>query len=185
MFCFRLFYGKPPSMMKILFVCTGNICRSPTAEGVLRHKVAALGLDAMIHVDSAGVSAYHVGNAPDTRSQHVAGVRGYDLSSIRARQVTQKDFEIYDYILALDATHEAELVRCAPAQYAYKVKLFLPFVGFSAASDVPDPYYGNAQGFEEVLRMIEDGCTRLIDTLLDEMDEENGCVSHSACGCAR
>lgn len=185
MFCFLLFYVKSARMIKILFVCTGNICRSPTADGVLRHKVAALGLESLIEVDSAGVSTYHVGEDPDVRSQRTASLRGYDLSALRARHVTQKDFEVFDYLFAMDATHEAELLLRAPQQYAYKVKLFLPFAGNAAVRDVPDPYYGNAQGFEAVLDMIESGCGLLIEKLLDEMDGEDGCVSHGACGCAR
>jgi protein-tyrosine phosphatase len=172
-------------MIKVLFVCTGNICRSPTADGVLRAKIAALGLGSLIEVDSAGTSGFHAGEAPDARSQRVALRYGYDLSALVARQVKAADFITYDYLFALDAGHEKELLQHAPAEHAYKVKLFLPFVGMPPPHEVPDPYYGGEDGFEAVLSMLESGCAKLIDKLLDEMENEDGCVSHGACGCAR
>jgi protein-tyrosine phosphatase len=172
-------------MIKILFVCTGNICRSPTADGVMRAKIAALGLGNMISVDSAGTSAFHAGQAPDMRSQHAAAKRGYDLSSLVARQVHARDYEEFDFLLALDAGHEAELKRHAPEALAHKVKLFLPYVGMREVVDVPDPYYGGEDGFEHVLDLLEQGCDRLMEKILDMMEGEDGCVSHGACGCAR
>lgn len=183
--CIGVFVLKPSVMIKILFVCTGNICRSPTADGVFRAKIAALGLENLLGVDSAGTTGFHAGERPDTRSQQAALQRGYDLSSLVSRQVIPSDYVEYDYLFALDTSHEQELLRRAPAEYAYKVKLFLPFVGMVSPREVPDPYYGGEAGFEAVLDMLEDGCARLIDKLLDEMEGEHGCVSHGACGCTR
>ena len=172
-------------MKKILFVCTGNICRSPTADGILRAKIAKLGLESMISVDSAGTSRFHVGEAADPRSSQAALQRGYDLSPLRARAVEASDFDDFDLLLALDISHERELLTRAPTHHAHKIKLFLPFVGVAHPREVPDPYYGGASGFEDVLDMLELGCDNLIHLLLDDMEEDNGCVSHGACGCAR
>jgi protein-tyrosine phosphatase len=172
-------------MIKILFVCTGNICRSPTADGILRARIAKLGLQGMLEVDSAGVSGYHAGERPDARSQHAAHKRGYDLSALTAREVVASDFVNFDYIFALDRGHYAALLEKSPEHAHAKIKLFLPFVGVKAVDEVPDPYYGGEQGFEHVLDILEESCENLLNRLLDEMDEENGCVSHGACGCTR
>lgn len=141
-------------MKKILFVCTGNICRSPTAEGVLRKMIADLGLG--IHVESAGTHDYHVGNAPDKRAQHHAKGRGYDLSAQRARQVRRRDFEEFDLIIAMDRGHLEILRDNCPPQHQGKLRMLVN------GHDVPDPYYGGAEGFEQVLDMVEAACLGLL-----------------------
>ncbi|HJT61297.1 MAG TPA: low molecular weight protein-tyrosine-phosphatase [Burkholderiales bacterium] len=143
----------------ILFVCTGNICRSPTAEGVLRHLARAQSLE--LHIESAGLGDWHIGQPPDERSQQHARKRGYDLSMQRARQVTPRDFEDFDMILAMDRGHLRALQKMAPAQHHAKIRLFV------AGSDVPDPYYGGAEGFEKVLDLVEAQCQRLLQDLQD------------------
>ena len=147
----------------VLFVCTGNICRSPTADGVLRRMVADQGLADVVEVDSAGTHDYHVGEPPDGRSTEHALLRGYDLSKLRARQVQADDFERFDVILALDDGHLRILQKLCPAKYKTKLHRFTEFCTQHKTHEVPDPYYGAAQGFEHVLDLVEDGCTGLID----------------------
>lgn len=139
----------------------------------------------MLGVDSAGTSNYHVGEAPDARSSRAALRRGYDLSHLRARAVHASDFDNFDLLLALDAGHERELLQRAPAHLAHKVKLLLPFVGITHTRDVPDPYYGGEAGFEQVLDLLEEACDKLLHRFFDDMEDDHGCVSHGACGCAR
>jgi protein-tyrosine phosphatase len=146
------------SKYRVLFVCTGNICRSPTADGVLRKMVADLGLADVVEVDSAGTHDYHVGEPPDSRSQEHARKRGYDLSALRARQVQTEDFEQFDLILALDDGHLKILQRLCPPKYKSKIHRFTEFCTRHKSHDVPDPYYDGAQGFEDVLDLVEDGC---------------------------
>ncbi len=141
----------------ILFVCSGNICRSPTAEAVLRHLAAGQGIE--LHVASAGIGDWHVGSPPDDRAQHHAKSRGYDLSALRARQVNQRDFTDYDLILAMDQSHLRALERMAPAKQRHKIRLFVP------EADVPDPYYGGPEGFEHVLDLVEAACRDLVREL--------------------
>ena len=141
----------------ILFVCSGNICRSPTAEAVLRHLAAQEGIE--LDVASAGIGDWHVGAAPDDRAQQHAKSRGYDMSALRARQVTQRDFEEFDLILAMDRGHLRALQRMAPAEERHKVRLFV------AGRDVPDPYYGGPEGFEHVLDLVEAACRDLLREL--------------------
>jgi protein-tyrosine phosphatase len=141
----------------ILFVCTGNICRSPTAEGVLRNLCEKAGLE--LRVESAGIGDWHVGQPPDERTQHHAKSRGYDLSAQRARQVRREDFEEFDLILAMDRGHLRELERIAPRGSRAKVLLFV------AGRDVPDPYYGGTDGFEQVLDLVEARCRSLLQEL--------------------
>ena len=143
--------------MNILFVCTGNICRSPTAEGVLRALAAREGIE--VHIESAGIGRWHVGCAPDERAQHHARGRGYDLSRQRARQVEAFDFERFDLILAMDRGHLRALERMAPDRHRAKIRLFVP------ERDVPDPYYGGPEGFEEVLDLVEAACRDLLREL--------------------
>jgi protein-tyrosine phosphatase len=141
----------------ILFVCTGNICRSPTAEGVFRSLAEKAGLD--LRIESAGLGDWHVGQPPDERAQHHAKGRGYDLSAQRARQVRLRDFDDFDLILAMDRGHLRALERMAPPKHRAKIRLF------AADRDVPDPYYGGADGFEQVLDLVEDQCASLLEEL--------------------
>lgn len=149
-------------MIRVLFVCSGNICRSPTAEGVFRHLVAAEGLAAEIEADSAGMHGFHTGEAPDERSQAMARRRGFDLSGQRARQVRAEDFTAFDLILAMDRGHHRELQSIAPAGAEDRIVLFLDFAPESAETDVPDPYYGDGMGFERVIDLIEEGAAGLL-----------------------
>lgn len=141
----------------ILFVCTGNICRSPTAEGVLRRLSEKAGLE--LRIESAGLGDWHVGQPPDERAQHHAKGRGYDLSAQRARQVRLRDFDDFDLILAMDRGHLRALERMAPPKRRAKIRLF------AAERDVPDPYYGGPDGFERVLDLVEDQCASLLEEL--------------------
>jgi len=140
--------------VKVLFVCTGNICRSPTAEGVLRHMAEEEGIE--LEVRSAGTGDWHAGCAPDERAQRHAKGRGYDLSALRARQVRPSDFAEFDLILAMDRGHLRALERMAPPEGRHKLRLF------AAGRDVPDPYYGGPQGFEDVLDLVEAACRDLL-----------------------
>lgn len=142
---------------RILFVCTGNICRSPTAEGVLRHLARQESME--LQIESAGLGDWHVGQPPDERAQHHARNRGYDLSTQRARQVRARDFEDFDMILAMDSGHLRALQKLAPPRHHAKIRLFV------AGSDVPDPYDGGAEGFEKVLDLVEAQCRRLLAEL--------------------
>jgi protein-tyrosine phosphatase len=139
----------------VLFVCLGNICRSPTAHGVFSHQVAEAGLSGKIVVDSAGTGAWHVGEPPDARAAAAALLRGYDLSPLRARQVTPSDFGRFDYILAMDRGNLSHLEALCPEGYTGQLGLFLDFHPASPIKEVPDPYYGGDEGFEEVLDLVE------------------------------
>jgi protein-tyrosine phosphatase len=152
---------------RVLFVCTGNICRSPTAEGVFRHMVERAGLAEAIESDSAGTHGYHVGEPPDRRACEEAAARGYDLSAIVARRFAPADFHRFDLILAMDRGHHAHLSRIAPPETAGRLRLFMEFAGEDAAHDVPDPYYGSRGGFAEVLDMIESGAEGLLAAIRD------------------
>lgn len=149
----------------ICFVCLGNICRSPTAEGVMRHQVAAAGLDGAIEIDSAGTGDWHVGEAPDARAQQAARARGYDLSALQARQIGDADFERFDLVLAMDGANLAALRKRCPPQYRGKVRLLMEFAGDGSAGDIADPYFGGARGFEQVLDQCEAACRGLLDSL--------------------
>jgi protein-tyrosine phosphatase len=141
----------------ILFVCTGNICRSPTAEAVFRTLSRQQGLE--VRIESAGLGDWHVGGPPDERAQHHAKQRGYDLSAQRARQVSLRDFEEFDMILAMDRGHLRSLQAMAPQRHHAKIRLFVQ------DRDVPDPYYGGPAGFEKVLDLVEAQCRRLVQEL--------------------
>lgn len=154
--------------VRVLFVCMGNICRSPTAEGVFKHLVAEAGLDEKIVSDSAGTHDYHVGCAPDDRAQSAARRRGYELGALRARQVRREDFSRFDYVVAMDAHNRDVLLASAPPQYRNRVRLFTSF-GDGPARDIPDPYYGGAQGFERVLDMVENAAQGLLRRIREEM----------------
>ena len=147
---------------KVLFVCMGNICRSPTAEGVFRHKVEAAGMHDWIEIDSAGTHAYHVGEPPDQRAQAAALKRGFDLSAQRARRVRVSDFTEFDYVLAMDRPNLDDLLSICPDDYQDRVQLFLNFAEQSQVREVPDPYYGGGNGFETVLDLVEDASEGLL-----------------------
>ncbi|KAI3590171.1 Low molecular weight protein tyrosine phosphatase [Cupriavidus sp. U2] len=149
----------------VLMCCMGNICRSPTAEGVLRAKLEAAGLSDRVELDSAGTHGYHVGRAPDARSQRAALQRGYDLSALRARQVDVADFDRFDLVLAMDLENMAGLRRLLPGVSADKLRLLMSFATRYRVEEVPDPYYGEGDGFERVLDYIEDACDGVIDML--------------------
>lgn len=151
---------------RVLFVCMGNICRSPTAEGVFRHLVGQQGLAAKIIIDSAGTHDYHIGDPPDARSQAAAARRGYDLSGLRARQVARDDFTTFDYILAMDEANLGLLRQQCPQDYRDRLKLFLEFADDGALREVPDPYYGGAQGFERVLDLVEQAARGLLREII-------------------
>jgi protein-tyrosine phosphatase len=147
--------------MRVLFVCLGNICRSPTAEAVLRHKLREAGLEGQVEVDSAGTGDWHIGKAPDTRTLSAAKLRGYDLSALRGRQVAAEDFARFDLILAMDSSNLSHLQRLRPGTASAELDLFLRRYR-SALDDVPDPYYGGEEGFEQVLDLIEQASDALI-----------------------
>lgn len=144
----------------------GNICRSPTAEGVFRHQVTEAGQADHIIIDSAGTHAYHIGSSPDRRAQQAALQRGYDLSSLRGRQVEAKDFHEFDYILAMDRVNLDNLLQDCPPMQQHKLKLFMEFSRGFNEREVPDPYYGGNQGFENVLNMVEDAASGLLEEIL-------------------
>lgn len=151
--------------MKILFVCLGNICRSPTAEGVFRAIAAQELADLALTVDSAGTAAYHAGEPPDRRMREAASRRGYDISDLRARVVEPADFEHFDLILAMDRQNLRTLERRVPAHARQRIKLFLEYAPDAGVSEVPDPYYGGPNGFEHVLDLIEAAARGLCEAL--------------------
>lgn len=153
---------------RVLFVCTGNICRSPTAEGVARGLAAQQGVAHLFEFDSAGTHGYHVGEPPDPRTIAAAARRGYELASLRARRVTEFDFLRFDHLLAMDRGHLAFLQRACPPPQRHKLGLFLDFSERFDDDEVPDPYYGGTQGFEHVLDLVEDAATQLIRRLRSE-----------------
>ncbi|HSV77640.1 MAG TPA: low molecular weight protein-tyrosine-phosphatase [Ramlibacter sp.] len=153
----------------VLFICTGNICRSPTAEGVFRHQVALAGLQDRIRIDSAGTHDYHVGSPPDQRSCHHAFLRGYDLSSLRARQIHRLDFERFDLILGMDWDHMELLAEQCPAPQQHKLRRLMEFAPAGLGEVVADPYYGGKQGFETVLDRVEAACAGLLAHIQREL----------------
>jgi protein-tyrosine phosphatase len=150
------------SKYSVLFVCMGNICRSPTAHGVFRQKVMEQGLASQLAVDSAGTHNYHPDSPPDERSQAHAAKRGYDLSDLRARQIQDEDFERYDLILVMDWDNLALVQDVCPPKYQAKVRRLAEFCMQYESPVVPDPYYGGSQGFDHVLDLVEDACEGLI-----------------------
>ncbi|PIE90544.1 MAG: phosphotyrosine protein phosphatase [Acidobacteria bacterium] len=161
------------SKKSVLFVCTGNICRSPSAEGIFRHMVRERGIDSQFQIDSAGLHAYHVGEKPDPRSSREAKKHGVDLSGQRARQLRREDFQMFDCILAMDYGHLEDMKAMAPDEYKSKIKLFLePIRNEVMLSEVPDPYYGGRDGFKKVFNLIERGC----EAWLTRWNEENAVV---------
>jgi len=151
--------------MRILFVCMGNICRSPSAEGVFRHVLARRAPQLVIEIDSAGTHDYHVGEPPDARALAAARRRGIDISALRARGVVDDDFERFDLILAMDDDNVRELKRRAHRDRHERIRLIMEYAPQAARRAVPDPYYGGEQGFEEVLDLLEEAADGLIDAL--------------------
>lgn len=151
--------------MRVLMVCMGNICRSPTAHGVLEKLVADAGWADYIAVDSAGTHGYHVGEPPDERAQQHAARRGYDLSAQRARALRREDFAHFDLVLVMDAANERAARALCPSDRTSRLRRLTDFCRTHSASEVPDPYYGGAQGFEEVLDLVEDACHGLLAAL--------------------
>jgi protein-tyrosine phosphatase len=153
------------AITKVLFVCMGNICRSPTAEAVFRHYVDNAGLSEKILIDSAGTHDYHVGDKPDSRAQRAAQQRGYDMSKLRGRQVEEEDFRRFDYVLAMDRANLGMLQRISPPDSVTRARLFLEFARHHSEREVPDPYYGGGDGFERVLDMVEDAAQGLLEEI--------------------
>ena len=152
--------------MRILFVCMGNICRSPSAEAVFRHLLQQRAPQLSVEIDSAGTHDYHIGEAPDRRSLTAAQRRGIDMSSLRARQIPADDFQRFDLVLAMDDENLRELRRMAPDQHHERIRLFMEYAPDAHSRVVPDPYYGGSQGFEEVLDLLEQASAGLIEELL-------------------
>lgn len=156
-----------PVKTRVLMVCMGNICRSPTAEAVLRHKLKAAGLDKTVEVDSAGTYGGHVGEPPDTRAQRHAKLRGYDLSRLRARRLTAEDFTRFDWVIAMDGDNLSRMAELAPVGHRARMELLMAHATRHAeVAAVPDPYYGPPAGFDHVLDLIEDACDGLLHRLV-------------------
>lgn len=157
-----------PEKINVLFVCMGNICRSPTADAVFRHHVKDAGLADLIHIDSAGTHAYHIGHPPDRRSQQAALKRGYSMQDLRARKVEQEDFTLFHYILAMDRYNLDLLQQECPPQHASRLSLFLQYSShWHTHQEVPDPYYGGSHGFERVLDLVESASQGLLEHILE------------------
>ncbi|MCW4151683.1 low molecular weight phosphotyrosine protein phosphatase [Halomonas sp. 18H] len=156
-------------MIRVLFVCLGNICRSPTAEGMLRHKLEAAGLADRVEVDSCGVGAWHVGEPPDPRARKAAAGRGLDIEHLRGRTLTANDFASFDYLLAMDHDNLAVLQRRRPAECRAHVGLFLDFAGLSD-TPVPDPYFGGERGFEEMMELLDRASEGLMASLRERLE---------------
>ncbi len=156
-------------MARVLFVCLGNICRSPTADGIFRELVLKAGLEQNIVVDSAGTGGWHIGKAPDSRTIAAARTRGYDLSPLRARQVQASDFDEFDYVLAMDKANLTDLQRIKPAHFTGHMGLFLEFGADDIYREVPDPYYGGADGFELVLDLVESAAQGLLTHIRERL----------------
>ncbi len=155
--------------IKVLFICMGNICRSPTAHGVFRQMLVDKNLEGDIAVDSAGTHAYHVGKKPDSRSIQAARARGVDLSDLTARQLDDSDFEEFDYLLVADEDNFHLTKEGCPIEHRHKIQYILSFATHSKVKEVPDPYYGHGNGFERVLDLLEDACKGLLAKLEAEL----------------
>ena len=157
-------------VIRILFVCTGNICRSPSAEGLFLHKVAQAGLSEWIKVDSAGTHDYHVGDAPDPRAQEAAKRRGYDLSSLRGRQVIRRDFLEFDYVLAMDQLNLKSLKPICPPEQGHKLRLLMEFAPEAEDLEIPDPFRGSEEDFDAVLDRLEAAAEGLLAHLREQLE---------------
>lgn len=155
-------------MVRVLFVCMGNICRSPTAEGIFRELLRREGLEEAVETDSAGTHGYHVGRPPDPRAQEAAARRGVDISDLRARAVDSFDFEAFDYILAMDEANLEWLRTEAPSAAHERIRPLLDYARRHDATEVPDPYYGGRGGFEHVLDLVEDAAQGLLEAMRRE-----------------
>ena len=155
--------------VSVLFVCLGNICRSPTAEAVFRERVIAAGLEEQILIDSAGTGDWHIGRAPDPRTREAAARRGYQMDTLRARQVSPQDFYEFDVVLAMDNTNLADLQAMQPADVNVTLGRFLDYSTAASVKEVPDPYYGGEDGFDRVLDLIEGGADGLLDALRERL----------------
>lgn len=155
------------NQISVLFVCMGNICRSPTAQGVFRALVEGEGLEQRIQTDSAGTIAYHVGEPPDRRARETADKRGIDLNDLRARKVVAEDFERFDYVLAMDEDNYRDLLEICPPGMEERLHLFMDFAPQLAEKEVPDPYYGGVAGFDRVFNLVEDASRGLLDHILN------------------
>jgi protein-tyrosine phosphatase len=153
------------NMVKVLFVCMGNICRSPTAHGVFRALVEKEGLSNHIAIDSAGTHAYHVGNPPDKRAQATASERGIDLSDLVARRVSPEDFGIFDYLVAMDQDNYMSLTEICPHQNLDRIHMFMDFAAHMRTREVPDPYYGGPAGFDRVFDLVEAASLGLLEDI--------------------
>lgn len=153
----------------ILFVCTGNICRSPTAEGVFRARAGENGLLERLTIDSAGTHGYHVGEPPDSRAIAAALARGVQMDDLRARRLSSQDFHDFDLILAMDTGHHSHMLAMTPNESRAQTALFLDYAPETGLQDVPDPYYGGAQGFEEVLDLVDAGVEGLLAHVRKEL----------------
>lgn len=161
--------AAPAPAVRVLMVCTGNICRSPTAEGVLRQRLQRAGLAERVAVDSAGTHGYHTGEPPDARAIRHAGQRGYDISRLQARPVRSDDFERFDWLLAMDESHLGWLQRRMPDGARCRLALLMSFARHHrGVSEIPDPYYGGPAGFDRVLDLVEDACDGLLARLHDD-----------------
>ena len=156
-------------MIRVLFVCLGNICRSPTAEGMLRRRIREAGLADRVEIDSCGVGPWHVGEPPDARARKAAARRGLDIGDLRGRQLVAADFSRFDYLLAMDHDNLAALEKQRPADCRAHVGLFLAYAGL-ADTPVPDPYFGGERGFEEMMDLLESACEGLVASLEQRLE---------------
>ena len=163
---------KKDKKIRVLFVCMGNICRSPTAEGAFRHLVCQQALDQYIKTDSAGTHAYHIGERPDRRAQQTALSRGLDISDLRARKVKPTDFKKFHYVIAMDQDNYQLLAEMAPEGLEDRLRLFLEFAPNLKESEVPDPYYGGPKGFEYVFDLVEEASRGLLDEIREKYLEQ-------------
>ncbi len=153
--------------VKVLFVCLGNICRSPTAEGVFTHLVKQKGHEDLLEIDSAGTHAYHIGVSPDQRSQEAAKRRGVELGHLRGRKANSEDLDYYDYVIAMDHENYDNLQEISTESNRHKIKMFMSFATNADHDEVPDPYYGGEKGFERVLDLVENASKGLLERILD------------------
>lgn len=156
---------------RVLLVCMGNICRSPTAEGVFRYFIKINNLGSKVEVDSAGTHGYHVGEAPDSRTQRAAAARGYNLSQLRARKVARQDLDYFDLILAMDKSNLDNLKRMATPEQQKRIGLFMDYSQNFDDDEVPDPYYGLGHGFDLVLDMVEDASLGLVEDIKKKLED--------------